>query len=108
MLSVSDKGADGSHEGAMRFPVWRTPSFRISHSKIGEHSGRVVKSTGDGLLAEFASVVDAVRCATKIQKAMPERSAEVAEDKRFHLQMAGAIYFLSRPECRVTLVNLTF
>ena len=38
--------------------------------KIGEHRGRIVKTTGDGLLAEFASVVDAVRCAGEIQRAM--------------------------------------
>jgi len=38
--------------------------------KIHEHSGRIVKTTGDGILAEFASVVDAVRCATELQRAM--------------------------------------
>jgi adenylate cyclase len=38
--------------------------------KVGEHRGRIVKTTGDGLLAEFASVVDALRCAVEIQREM--------------------------------------
>ena len=46
--------------------------------KITEHQGRIVKTTGDGLLAEFASVVDAVRCAVEVQQAMPERNTSVA------------------------------
>src|SRR5215831_7654416 len=50
--------------------------------KIKEHHGRVVKTTGDGLLGEFASVVDAVRCAVEIQRAMADRNADVPEDKR--------------------------
>jgi adenylate cyclase len=50
--------------------------------KIKEHRGRIVKNTGDGLLAEFASVVDAVRCAAEIQRGMVDRNADVAEDKR--------------------------
>src|SRR5215472_15388216 len=43
--------------------------------KIGEHWGRVVKNTGDGFLAEFSSVVDAVHCAIEIQEGMVERHA---------------------------------
>jgi adenylate cyclase len=50
--------------------------------KIKEHRGRIVKSTGDGLLAEFSSVVDAVRCAVKTQRAMIDRNADTPEDKR--------------------------
>jgi adenylate cyclase len=41
--------------------------------KIKQHRGRIVKTTGDGLLVEFAGVVDAVRCAVEVQQAMPER-----------------------------------
>ena len=41
--------------------------------KIKDHRGRIVKNTGDGMLAEFASVVDAVRCAVEVQRAMVER-----------------------------------
>ena len=50
--------------------------------KIKEHRGRIVKNTGDGLLAEFVSVVDAVRCAVEMQRAMADRNAETVEDKR--------------------------
>jgi class 3 adenylate cyclase len=50
--------------------------------KIAEHRGRVVKNTGDGLLAEFSSVVDAVRCAVEVQRAMADREPEVPEERR--------------------------
>jgi TolB-like protein len=50
--------------------------------KIAEHNGRIVKTTGDGLLVEFPSVVDAVRCAVDVQQAMPERNMGVGEDRR--------------------------
>ena len=55
--------------------------------KIVEHKGRIVKTTGDGLLVEFASVVDAVRCAVAVQQAMPERNAGVAADDRIELRI---------------------
>ena len=50
--------------------------------KIAEHKGRIVKTTGDGMLIEFPSVVDAVRCAVEIQRAMVDRNTDIAEDKR--------------------------
>ncbi len=50
--------------------------------KISEHRGRMVKNTGDGFLAEFASVVDGVRCAVEVQRGMAERNAEIPEGKR--------------------------
>ena len=55
--------------------------------KIAEHHGRIVKTTGDGMLVEFASVVDAVRCAVSVQQAMPERHAGVAADSRIELRI---------------------
>ena len=55
--------------------------------KIAEHRGRVVKNTGDGLLAEFSSVVDAVRCALDVQRGMAERNAEVPDEKRIEFRM---------------------
>src|SRR5438128_10459179 len=55
--------------------------------KIAEHHGRIVKTTGDGLLVEFASVVDAVRCAAAVQHAMPERNTGVASDDRIELRI---------------------
>src|SRR5438034_9035623 len=54
---------------------------------IAEHRGRIVKTTGDGLLVEFASVVDAVRCAVAVQQAMPERNTAVAADSRIELRI---------------------
>src|SRR5271169_5433747 len=50
--------------------------------KITEHRGRIVKTTGDGILVEFASVVEAVRCAAEFQRAMVDRDSELAEDQR--------------------------
>src|SRR5206468_4827060 len=51
------------------------------------HRGRIVKTTGDGLLVEFASVVDAVRCAVAVQQAIPERDTGVAADSRIELRI---------------------
>jgi adenylate cyclase len=55
--------------------------------KIAEHRGRIVKTTGDGLLAEFASVVDAVRCAVEIQRGMPGRNAGAPPDRRIEFRV---------------------
>src|SRR5213595_3476285 len=55
--------------------------------KIAEHHGRIVKTTGDGMLVEFPSVVDAVRCAVAVQQAMPERDTGVAADNRIELRI---------------------
>src|SRR6188472_3905886 len=49
---------------------------------IAEHRGRIVKTTGDGMLVEFASVVDAVSCAVEIQRSMVRRNAAVPPEKR--------------------------
>src|SRR5437868_4342391 len=55
--------------------------------KIREHRGRIVKTTGDGLLAEFASVVDAVRGAGEIQRAMADRDLDLAEERRLRFRI---------------------
>jgi len=55
--------------------------------KIKEHRGRTVKNTGDGLLAEFASVVDAVRCAVEVQRGMIDREPEVPEERRIRFRI---------------------
>src|SRR5207244_12187419 len=55
--------------------------------KIREHRGRIVKTTGHGLLVEFPSVVDAVRCAAEIQRAMVDRETELAEDRRIRFRV---------------------
>jgi adenylate cyclase len=59
----------------------------LGDPKIAEHRGRIVKTTGDGLLVEFASVVDAVRCAVKVQRAMAERNADVPAAKRIEFRV---------------------
>jgi adenylate cyclase len=58
----------------------------LADPKIKEHRGRIVKTTGDGLLLEFASVVDAVRCAVEVQR-MAERNPDVPPDRRIELRM---------------------
>ena len=50
--------------------------------QIAAHRGRIFKTVGDGLLAEFASVVDAVRCAVEIQNAIKGNNADVVAEKR--------------------------
>jgi adenylate cyclase len=55
--------------------------------KIKEHRGRIVKNTGDGLLAEFPSVVDAVRCAVEIQRGMIDREPDVPEERRIRFRI---------------------
>jgi class 3 adenylate cyclase len=55
--------------------------------KIAEHHGRIVKTAGDGMLVEFASDVDAVRCAVEVQQAIPERNTSVAANNRIELRI---------------------
>ena len=55
--------------------------------KIAEHDGRIVKLMGDGMLVEFASVVDAVRCAVEVQQAMAEREGDVPEEQRIRYRV---------------------
>ncbi|MCW3477186.1 hypothetical protein OL599_21675 [Rhodovastum sp. RN2-1] len=56
-------------------------------SKIAEHRGRIVKTTGDGLLVEFQSVVDAVRCAIHVQRDMAARNSNLPADQRIAFRM---------------------
>jgi adenylate cyclase len=55
--------------------------------KIAEHGGRIIKTTGDGMLVEFASVVNAVRCSAEIQRVMVSRNANLPKDKRIELRV---------------------
>jgi adenylate cyclase len=70
-------GADeeGTHE-RLKAHLWQ-----LVDPKIKEHHGRIVKNTGDGLLVEFSSVVDAVRCAVEVQRGMIDREPEVTEGR---------------------------
>jgi TolB-like protein/class 3 adenylate cyclase len=76
-------GADeeGTHE---RLKALRR---ELVDPKIAEHHGRIVKTTGDGLLVEFPSVVDAVRCAVEVQQAMAERKTGIEADNRIELRI---------------------
>ena len=76
---------EADEEGTLR----RLKALRaeIVDPKIAGHRGRIVKTTGDGLLVEFASVVDAVRCAVAVQQEMPERNTAVAADTRIELRI---------------------
>jgi class 3 adenylate cyclase len=55
--------------------------------KITDYRGRIVKNTGDGALVEFASVVDALRCADEIQRGMEEQNTDVPQDKRIEFRI---------------------
>src|ERR1700726_2219816 len=76
-------GADeeGTHERL------RAHLRELIEPKIDEHRGRGVKNTGDGFLAEFASVVDAVRCAVEVQRGMPDRNAATPPEERIEFRV---------------------
>jgi TolB-like protein/class 3 adenylate cyclase len=76
-------GAD--EEGTLR--QLKSHRKALVDPKITEHRGRIVKTTGDGMLVEFVSVVDAVRCAVDIQRGMVERNSEVPADKRIQFRI---------------------
>src|ERR1700730_2197746 len=65
-----------------------TAHFReLVDPKIEQHRGRTVKNTGDGMLVEFPSVVDAVRCAVEVQREMAERNADVPVERRIEFRV---------------------
>src|SRR6266404_8110817 len=76
---------EGDEEGTLR----RLKSLRaeVIDAKIAEHRGRIVKTTGDGLLVEFASVVDALRCAVEMQAALAESNAAIPPDRRIDFRI---------------------
>jgi len=76
-------GAD--EEGTLR--QLKAHRKELVDPKITEHRGRIVKTTGDGMLVEFISVVDAVRCAVDIQRAMIERTAQLPAERRIQFRV---------------------
>ena len=76
-------GADeeGTHE---RLKAHRR---QLIDPKIEEHRGHIVKNTGDGVLAEFASVVDAVRCAAEVQRGMIDREPEATDERKIRFRI---------------------
>ena len=71
----------------------KTLRREVSDPKIKEHRGRIVKTTGDGLLVEFASVVDAVRCAVEVQREMAQRKFRAMT--KSHLMRESAVMISS-------------
>jgi TolB-like protein/class 3 adenylate cyclase len=65
----------------------KTHRRELIDPKIAEHRGRIVKTTGDGMLVEFASAVDAARCAVEVQRDMAERSVGVQQNKRIEIRI---------------------
>src|SRR5260370_26350341 len=78
LMGVDEEGTLAALKGHRRAVV---------DPKIREHRGRIVKTTGDGMLVEFASVVDAVRCAVELQRGMAERNAEVPAERRIEFRI---------------------
>jgi class 3 adenylate cyclase len=76
-------GADeeGTHERL------RAHLRELIEPKIAEHHGRIIKNTGDGFLAEFASIVDGVRCAVEVQRGMAERNEAFPPEKRIEFRI---------------------
>jgi len=76
---------EANEEGTLA--ALRAVRRELGDPKIAEHRGRIVKTTGDGLLAEFASVVDAVRCAVEVQREMITRNAAAPAERRIEFRM---------------------
>jgi adenylate cyclase len=70
-----------------RSAALKTLRREVADPKIREHRGRIVNTTGDGLLCEFASVVDAVRCAIEVQREMAARNAGAHADRRIDFRI---------------------
>ena len=77
----------GARRGRHAGPAEGAPKGASSIPAIAAHRGRIVKTTGDGMLVEFASVVDAVRCAVEVQRGMAERNADVPQDRRIEFRI---------------------
>src|SRR5215831_5791696 len=78
LMGADEEGTHGRLQAHLR---------ELVEPKIKEHHGRTVKNTGDGLLAEFPSVVDAVRCAVEVQREMAGRNADAPSDRRIEFRM---------------------
>jgi adenylate cyclase len=76
----------GADEGG-NLQALKTIRAELIDPKIAAQNGRLVKTTGDGLLVEFSSVVDALRCATEVQAGMAERNTTVPADKRIEFRI---------------------
>jgi hypothetical protein len=73
--------------------------WELVDPKIAEHHGRIVKNTGDGFLAEFPSVVDAVRCAVEVQRGMVERNLAVPPNARIEFRVGQDFHLQKGTKC---------
>jgi adenylate cyclase len=78
LMGADEEGTHGRLKAHLR---------ELVNPKIAEHRGRIVKNTGDGFLAEFQSVVDAVRCATEIQRRMADREPQMPDEHRIEFRI---------------------
>ena len=78
LMGTDEEGTHERLQGHLR---------ELINPKINEHRGRLVKNAGDGFLAEFASVVDAVRCAVEVQRGMADRNIETSPEKRIEFRI---------------------
>src|ERR1700758_3851385 len=78
---LMDADEEGTHERVKAY------LRDLVDPKVREHHGRIVKTTGDGVLAEFASVIEAARCAGEIQRAMADRDLDLAEERRVRFRI---------------------
>jgi adenylate cyclase len=69
------------------FQRFRAGRNELLEPEIRKHHGRIFKSMGDGLLAEFGSVVDAVECAVTLQRGMQERNLSLADNQRIEIRI---------------------
>src|SRR5262245_62560937 len=75
------------HDDTGTFDRIRAHRKELFEPEIDKHHGRIFKLTGDGLFAEFASVVDAVECAVSLQRGLAERNANLPEDQRIDVRI---------------------
>ena len=86
-VDVVGYSAHMERDEAGTFERLRAGRKELFEPEIAKRHGRIFKLMGDGLLAEFSSVVDAVECAVALQKSLAERNAAVAEDQRFQVRI---------------------
>jgi adenylate cyclase len=88
ILSADVKGYSRLMDNDEEATIRTLTAFReVMNKLIQQYSGRVVDTTGDNLLAEFASAVDAVNCAVEIQRELAERNAELSEERKMHFRI---------------------
>ena len=79
--------------------VLKSDRRELINPLIAQHPGRIFKTTGDGILIEFASVVDAVRCAVVLQQGMEDRHANRPESERISFRPLAAASSSDRSRC---------